>query len=177
MTTSVFVALDQLRVAVVDDNAYFRRLVRTMLTGLGVRQVVEAATVEEGWQVATQQTPDVLLVDWNLSGQEGGTLLDRIRTHHDLGVATMAVVFVSAHTDKRHVLAAARLGANDFIVKPLSPRVLYERLKRLSTNRIEYVRVGGRLVPGRSAPGRAPAQPTADRRRKAGGGDPGVVFL
>lgn len=152
MATHTYLALDALRIGIVDDNAYFRRLVRTMLSGFGVRQVLEATTVDAAWEIVLRQTPDVLLVDWNLGGEDGIRLLDRIRTHPSDRLATQAVVFLSAHTDKRHVLTAARLGANDFIVKPVSARVLYERLRRLTSTRLAYRRQGDRLVPAMGGP-------------------------
>ncbi len=149
MAINTYTALDGLRFGVVDDNAYFRRLVRTMLTGLGVRDIVDATTPEDGWEMLLRHRPDVLLLDWNLGvpGGTGVTLLDRIRTSPDDRIATQAVVFLSAHSDRRHVLSAVRLGANDFIVKPVSARVLYDRVRRLALGQTTYVRRNGRAVP------------------------------
>jgi two-component system chemotaxis response regulator CheY len=170
---NTYVALDALKVGIVEDNAYFRRLVRAMLGGLGIRQISEATTLAGGWDIVLRNRPDVLFLDWNLDGDDGIGLLDRIRCHPDDYVATLAVVFLSAHTDKRHVLHAARLGANDFIVKPVSARVLYERLRRLTQTRFTYYRRAGRLVPvaGSVAP-TAPAElPPVSAK------DAGVLFI
>ncbi|WP_181702157.1 response regulator [Chthonobacter albigriseus] len=140
-------SVDALRVGVVDDNAYFRRIVRTILVGMGVKQVLEADCADTGWTLVSSIRPDILLCDWNLGGQNGGQLLERIRSSRDDAVATQLFVFVSAHSDKRHVLLAAKLGANDFIVKPISPRILYDRIRRLVYGRFTYQRLGGRLMP------------------------------
>jgi two-component system chemotaxis response regulator CheY len=170
---NTYVALDGLKVGIVEDNAYFRRLVRAMLNGLGIRQIFEATTVVGGWDIVLRSRPDVLLLDWNIDGDDGIRLLDKIRCHPDDEVATLAVVFLSAHTDKRHVLHAARLGANDFIVKPVSARVLYERLRRLTQTRFTYHRRAGRLVP--SAGAVAPTTPV--ELPPAGAKDAGVLFI
>lgn len=182
MAAITYIALDALRIGVVDDNPYFRRLLRAMLKGMSVQEVIEGQTVAEGWEIASRRTPDILLIDWNLGAEDGIRLLDRIRTHPTDAIATQAVVFLSAHTDKRHVLTAARLGANDFIVKPVSPRVLYERLGRLAKTRIAYRRVGDRLVPEMglgghrvAAPPPPPARPAAPP--VAADVDAGVHFL
>lgn len=158
MTLTTYTALDGLRFGVVDDNAYFRRLLRTMLGGFGVRQIAEASTLAEGWEVLTRAKPDILLVDWQLGDGTGGglELLDRIRTHPSDVVATQAVVVVSAYSDRRHVLSAVKLGANDFIVKPVSARILYERIRRLVQSSQRYARTAGRMAPlpaGSSRPG------------------------
>ncbi len=177
MVSFTYMALDALRVGLVDDSPYFRRLLRTMLKGMGVTDVLEAPGLAAGWEIASRQTPDILLVDWNLGGEDGIRLLDRIRTSPNDVVATQAVVFLSAHTDKRHVVTAARHGANDFIVKPVSPRVLYDRLARLARTRILYRRVGDRLVP-EMANGLAarPAQPAVSVATRVAV-DQGVHFL
>jgi two-component system chemotaxis response regulator CheY len=176
MTPNTYVALDGLRVGVVEDNAYFRRLIRTMLVGLGIRQVLEAATVAGGWEIVVRSHPDVLLLDWNIDGEDGVRLLDRIRCHPDDFIATQAVVFLSAHTDKRHVMHAARLGANDFIVKPVSARILYDRLRRLTQARFSYYRRGGRLVPIAGPVAAAPPDAAAAPAAKAVA-DAGVLFI
>lgn len=156
-----YVALDALRIGVVDDSAYFRRLVRAMLVGYGIKQIEEGGTAGEALELVHRWNPDVLLVDWNLGEPGGLVVLDRIRADRDDRIATSAVIVVSAHSDKRHVLKAAKSGANDFIVKPLSARLLYERLKRITTTRLSYVRRQGRAIPlppGTQSPVR-PANP------------------
>jgi two-component system chemotaxis response regulator CheY len=147
MQMKSYIALDKLVIAIVDDNPFFRRIVRAMLVGFGVRQVIEAATTLEGWRVISTQSPDILLLDWKLSVGDGAKLLNQIRTNPDDAIATMAVMFISAHGDKRHVLMANKLGANDFLVKPISPRILYDRLTRLVASRFVYERRGDRLSP------------------------------
>ncbi|WP_075216636.1 response regulator [Mongoliimonas terrestris] len=147
MAAVSYLALDGLRIGLVDDNAYSRRLVRAMLNGFGIRQIVEGATAQDGWDMVVRARPDILLLDWNLPDVDGVALLNRIRTHPSDEIATQYVVFLSAYSGQRQVLTAVRIGANDFIVKPVSPRLLYDRLKRLSTARIGYMRRDGRAVP------------------------------
>jgi len=158
-----YLALNALRIAVIDDSAYFRKLVRTILQAYGVRQIYESPTTADGFDVIRFQKPDVVLLDWNLgTGGNGADLLTQIRCHADEQIATQAVVLLSAYSDKRHVLDAMHLGANDFIVKPVAARVLYDHLAQLSSQQQVYKRRGNRLVPviqlgRRSAPG--PAAP------------------
>ena len=170
MTSQTYLALDALRIAIVDDNGYFRRITRVICNGFGVRQVLEAASVEEGWGLVSSNSADILLLDWKLGHEGGKTLLDRIRSHPDDRIATQTVIFVTAYSDKRHVIEAARLGANDFIVKPVSARMLYDRIRRLCSTRILYERRGGRLHPitaGRpERPGMAQTFPVVHRPKE-----------
>jgi DNA-binding response OmpR family regulator len=170
MTATRTTSLDLLQVGIVDDNAYFRRITRTMLTGFGVRRVLEAATVTDGWSLVVDGKPDIVMIDWQLGEGTGGGLglLDRIRTSADDFVATQAVVIVSAYSARRHVMAAIQRGANDFVVKPVSARQLYDRLVRVVRGSGRYVRTNGRLVPvPRSATAPVPAPPVAARAQPA----------
>ncbi|WP_237153535.1 response regulator [Oryzibacter oryziterrae] len=156
-----YVALDALRVGIIDDSAYFRKLLRTILTAYGIRQIFEASTQNEALEMVRFQRLDVLLLDWNLgTGGNGMSLIDTVRTHPDRQISTQAIVMVSAYSDKRQVLEAVRLGANDFIVKPVSAKLVYERLRRLTTTKIVYQRVGNRLVPVKPAQTKTGFDPT-----------------
>lgn len=143
-----YVRLDALRVGIVDDNSYFRKLAETMVGAFGVRIILQAASEAEAMSMVMTQRPDVLLLDWNLgTAGNGAALLDIIRRHPDPQVSTLAVVMVTAYADKRRMLTAVELGANDVLVKPLNPRRLYERLAELTSARQLYARRNGRLVP------------------------------
>jgi len=143
-----YIRLDALRVGIVDDNSYFRKLAETMVSAFGVRVILQAATEAEAMSMVMTQRPDVLLLDWNLgSAGNGIALLDILRRHPDPEVATLAVIMVTAYADKRRMLAAVETGANDVLVKPLQPRRLYERLAEMTSSRHIYARRNGRLVP------------------------------
>ncbi|MBH0238993.1 response regulator [Methylobrevis albus] len=156
MISSTYLDMSQLSVAIVENNPFFRRILRSLLSGFGVRTIHEAAGTEDGWKLLEEHRPDVLIVDWNLGGEDGTALLEKVRRCSDTELAATRFIFVSAHSDRRHVLLGAKLGANDFIVKPLSARVLYERIRRLILSQSAYVRRNGRLEiverpPARSA--------------------------
>lgn len=175
MISSTYLDMSQLSVGIVENNPFFRRILRSLLSGFGVRTIHEAADAEDGWKMLEEHRPDVLIVDWNLGGEDGTALLEQIRRCNDTDLAATRFIFVSAHSDRRHVLLGAKLGANDFIVKPLSARVLYERIRRLILAQAAYVRRNGRLeIVERPAvrPGRPEPVPTA-----AAAAVPGDVIL
>lgn len=148
LTNSIYIGLDALRIAVIDDNAHFRKIVVAMLNAFGVRSSMEAATEAAGFDLATTVKPDILLVDWNLgTAGNGASLIDRLRTHDDMRIATMAVVLVTAYGSKKRVAEAVRLGANAIVLKPITPRSLYGRLSGLVVRRQIFERSGGRCRP------------------------------
>lgn len=55
-----------LNILIVDDNAYIRRLTRTMLTNLGAKSVLEAADGLAALEAIRTSDPDVMLLDWDM---------------------------------------------------------------------------------------------------------------
>lgn len=161
-----YVGLDALRIAVVDDSPYFRKIALTMLAAFGVRTVLDASTESEAWRLIETERPDLMLIDWNLgTGGNGASLVDRIRCHPDLRVSTLAVILVTAYNSRRRMLEAADLGANSLILKPVSARVLYERLSRFVGQNLLYERRPGRLRPLQRPPSGSEPVETGTRIR------------
>jgi DNA-binding NtrC family response regulator len=106
-------------VLVVDDERNIRRTLRMVLEGEGAA-VVEAATGEEA--LALLEGPhalDVVLMDVLMPGLSGLAVLERLRDPVE-GRPTIPVVMISGHATVEDAVRATRLGAFDFIEKPLA---------------------------------------------------------
>lgn len=122
---SDFAALTAL---VVDDNRHMRELACSLLRGLGFRQAREAASVESAWLIVREQQPDIVLVDFDMPGLAGPALIERIRRASDSPAHDMAVILMTAFSDKPRVLASRDAGASEILAKPISIRSLLDRL-------------------------------------------------
>lgn len=122
---SGFAALTAL---VVDDNRHMRELACSLLRGLGFRQAREAGSVEAAWDIVRQQQPDIVLVDFDMPGLAGPALIERIRRASDSPSHDMAVILMTAFSDKARVLASRDAGASEILAKPISIRSLLDRL-------------------------------------------------
>src|SRR5450759_3047793 len=108
-------ASKDIRFLIVDDLALMRRLVRGLLKELGYANVDEA---EDGYiALATLQTGkfNFVVSDWNMPNMDGLTLLQNIRSHPAL--ATIPVLMITAEAKASNVVAAAKAGANGYVVK------------------------------------------------------------
>lgn len=107
------------RILIVDDEPNVRLMFRTTLASTGA----EIAVAEDG-EVALERLEgspfDLVLLDLKMPGLDGMETLRRLR---DLGDDT-PVVIVTAHGDVPHAVEAMKLGAIDFLSKPLSPETL-----------------------------------------------------
>lgn len=113
--------IHQRRVLVVDDDPAARSFLTRALSLAGYSPVAVAdGAAALAW--ASDQAPDLLLLDYRLVGLDGLTLLDRLRAS---GVRAPALL-ISAHSDEPlEVLAAAR-GAAGVLYKPVDLQALYD---------------------------------------------------
>ena len=112
-----------LRVLVVDDEPLARTRLKRMLGELERVQVVgEAATVPEAATLVDQLTPDVVLLDVQMPGEDGFALLSRVK-HRP------AVVFVTAFD--HFAVRAFEAQAVDYLLKPFRPERLAAAIERV----------------------------------------------
>ncbi len=105
---------DPIRVLVVDDERFFREAIRELLESDGI-EVRLASTASEALEAAADPSVGVAVLDIQLPDQSGLTVLRLLRERRP----ALRVVMLSAHTDQEYVLEALRLGACDYLAKPL----------------------------------------------------------
>jgi two-component system phosphate regulon response regulator PhoB len=114
------------RVLVVDDEEDLLELVRYNLSKEGF-QVRCVATGEAALQEAKSYLPDVILLDLMLPAVDGlavcKTLKSSPLTQH------IPIVMLTAKTEEADVVSGLELGADDYVTKPFSPRVLLARIR------------------------------------------------
>jgi two-component system phosphate regulon response regulator PhoB len=113
-------------ILVVEDEDDIRELLRYNLAKEGL-QVIGAATGEEALQAVQGRLPDLILLDLMLPGIDGLEVCRIIKgapeTRH------LPIVMLTAKGEEADIVAGLELGADDYITKPFSPRVLLARLR------------------------------------------------
>ena len=144
-----------IRVLVVDDSAFMRKLLRSLLEGDGTIEVVGVASDPfDAREKIKQLNPDVLTLDIEMPKMDGLTFLANL-----MRLRPMPVVMVSSLTERGAdaTLAALQLGAVDFVPKPKID--LQEGLEDLAAVLIEKVKGAAlaRVAPRQGEPGPATA--------------------
>lgn len=125
MTRSVF---EKLSILVVDDSAYMRHLLMTLLQALGVPEVHLAINGDEAWEKLHTCEPDLVITDAAMMPVDGFDFAQRLRSLHGRALGMVPIIMVSGHTDLASVERARDIGITEFLSKPISARSLYERL-------------------------------------------------
>lgn len=117
------------RFLVVDDFSTMRRIVRNLLKDIGHVNVEEAEDGVGALEKLEAGTFDVVLTDWNMPRMDGLMLLQTIRQSEKY--SGTRVLMVTAEGKKDNIIAAARAGADGYIVKPFTAATLSEKLDRI----------------------------------------------
>jgi len=134
---------------VVDDSAHMRRLVRTLLHSFGAREINEAENGAAGLEVFTRNLPDIVILDWAMPIFDGIELTRMIRVSEDNPNPFVPIIMLTGNAERRRVLQARDAGVTDFLVKPISAKVLYERIVNVVVNPRPPMRARTYLGPDR----------------------------
>ncbi len=113
-------------VLVVDDEKDLLELVRYHLEKSGLR-CLEACDGESALKLAREQTPDLMVLDLMLPGLDGLEVCRMLRK--DPKTANVAIIMLTAKAEEVDRIVGLEMGADDYMVKPFSPRELVARVK------------------------------------------------
>ncbi|QHI70035.1 response regulator [Tichowtungia aerotolerans] len=113
-------------ILIVEDEEDIRELVKYNLhrENFGV---LEAGSGEEGLTMVERMTPDLVLLDLMLPGKDGLEICRILK--RDERTQDIPVVMMTARGEESDIVTGLELGAEDYIVKPFSPKVLAARVK------------------------------------------------
>jgi two-component system OmpR family response regulator len=114
-----------MKILLVDDDPRLRDLVGLSLERAGY-QVSTAADGQQALISAQRDTPDLIVLDIGLPEMDGLDVCRRIRAFSDV-----PIVFLTARDDEIDRIIGLELGADDYVVKPFSPRELVARIKAI----------------------------------------------
>lgn len=130
-------------VLIVEDEDDIAELVGHHL-GRDGYHVVRAATGEEGLTLARTKRPDLVILDLMLPGMDGLEVCKQIRG--DVEMQQMAVLMLTAKGEESDIIVGLQLGADDYVTKPFSPKVLLARVKALLRRKKEETAVDDAAV-------------------------------
>ncbi|MBC7638368.1 MAG: response regulator [Rhodoferax sp.] len=113
-------------VLVADDDRDIRELVSFKLQAAGY-DVVTASDGTDALAQVIAQRPDVAVLDVMMPGLSGTDVLRAVRAHPEVGGTR--VILLTAKAQEQDVAAGFALGADDYVVKPFSPRELLSRVQ------------------------------------------------
>ncbi len=119
-------------IMVVDDEEKVRKIISRYLKEEGF-QVITSARGDEALEIALKEEPDLLVLDLMLPGLSGGEVAEEIRKYSEV-----PILMLTARSSEEEKLKGFGQGADDYVVKPFSPRELVARVKAILKRKEGY---------------------------------------
>jgi len=116
------------KILLVDDEPGIRRILRIFLEVEGF-QVLEAVNATQAFRAIDEERPDVVILDVILFGTTGFEICEKIKS--DPKTRDIFVILFTALTKDSDVAEGERVGADLYLMKPLNPRDIVERVKSI----------------------------------------------
>ena len=120
-------------ILVVEDDEDIRRLIALTFTKEGYR-VIETESGEEALKKAAASPPDLVLLDLMLPGLDGLEVCRLLK--REAATQAIPIVMLTAKGEESDIVAGLELGADDYITKPFSPRVLVARVRAVLRRKV-----------------------------------------
>ncbi|SRR5690606_7785747 len=136
-------------VLVVEDNDHMMQLIKGLLRGFGVAEVVTATSTSQAEALLGRKRIDIVLLDYMVGPVDGVQFARNIRTAAGSPHSDVPIIMITAFSDRARVEAARDAGVSEFLRKPLSARDLYLRLVSVVENPRPMIRSGDFAGPDR----------------------------
>lgn len=117
------------KILIIEDEKEIRNILRVYLSAFGY-EVEEAEDGEEGINLFYAKSFDLVLLDIMLPKKDGWSICREIKKY-----SSVPVIIMTARTDENDEVFGLELGADDYITKPFSNKVLLARIKTILKNR------------------------------------------
>lgn len=114
------------RIILIEDEEEIAALIKLQAEVSSFKLHVEVDGVN-GFKAIQREKPDLIILDIMLPGQNGLDVLRKIRGASDL--KNIPVILLSAKSEELDIVLGLELGADDYITKPFSPKILFSKIK------------------------------------------------
>ena len=141
--------LEKVRCVVVDDNPMSLDILASVCTGFGLRNFAKCESADEAKMTLNKGDWDMVLTDAQMPEMTGYDLVNWIRREAPEANRFIPVVIVTGHTRFSHVVQARDCGAHFIVAKPVTPRVLLERIAWVARDERSFIECDSYCGPDR----------------------------
>jgi len=114
------------RILLIEDEDDIAALIKLQAELAGYKLLVEVDGIN-GFRAVEREKPDLIILDIMLPGQNGFDVCRKIKSNSEL--KHIPVIILTAKDEEIDVVLGLELGADDYVSKPFSPKVLFSRIK------------------------------------------------
>src|SRR5579871_1013154 len=133
LTSPIETIVGSLRVLIAEDNQYLRKLMRSLLVNVGIKNIEEVIDGLAGFEAIKNFDPDIVLLDWELPLLSGPELVRIVRTPGMLPKPFVPIILFGTDAKRSRIAEAKQLGVTDYLTMPISAKTLLERIVSILT--------------------------------------------
>lgn len=118
--------MQKLKILLIEDEEDIADLIKLQAEISGYK-ITHAADGLNGFEAVGKENPDLIILDLMLPGQNGLDVCRKIKANPDY--KHIPIIMISAKSEETDVVLGLELGADDYVTKPFSPRILLSRVK------------------------------------------------
>ena len=125
------------RILLIEDEEDIAILIKLQAEVLGYKLHVEVDGIN-GFRAVERERPDLVILDVMLPGQNGFDVCRKIKSHAEL--KKIPVIILSAKDEELDIILGLELGADDYLSKPFSQKILFSKIKAILRRQQRTVR-------------------------------------
>ncbi len=131
--------MKRVKILIIEDEKDIAELVQYNLEREGFHPLITHSG-EEGINLLQRENPELIILDWMLPGMDGLEICRLLK--QDNKTKKIPIIFLTAKGEETDVIVGLQMGADDYVAKPFSPKVLLARVKAILR------RISEKNVPG-----------------------------
>jgi CheY-like chemotaxis protein len=163
---STRINLEKVDVLLVDDSNASLNLLAQVLLGFGIKNLQRAENAKTAQTALRERTFDLVISATNMVGIDGYELVKWLRRGALEANRYLPVILVSGHTPPSQVFKARDAGAHFTVAKPITPKVLLERILWAAKEERQFIECDAYLGPDRRFKNDGPPEGAKGRRRE-----------
>lgn len=139
----------QVNALVVDDYRFMRTLLKEVLGEIGFHEVHTAGDGDAATEILKQHPIDVVFLDWRMPKLDGIAFTQGVRSGEYGTDPYLPIIMVSGVTEAKQVQTALDAGVHSYVLKPVTPASLCQRLSQLIESPPQFVKTDSYFGPYR----------------------------
>ena len=127
-----------LRILTIDDSPMIQTILKNILIGFDVDRghIHQATDGLEGLVVVEQCPIDIILCDLSMEPMDGFEFVRHLRSHEREALRDIPVIVLTVHGDEKIVSQASKLAIDGYLLKPIAPKTLKQRVTQVLQQKI-----------------------------------------
>lgn len=147
MTATPKYNFSSMSVLILDDTAFFRRVVVEMCQAFGFGRIKNVGSPVEALELLEKNTFDFVVLDYQMEPLDGIQVTKMIRRSPGTNTIYVPIIMMTGRSDKSTLKAALEAGVTDFVAKPLSPKTLLARFTSVIDKPKPFIRTSDYFGP------------------------------